>query len=188
MHPRSLILFSVLSLAGVACAADADDASSAPSTEESNVNSAAPITMANWVSHPSIKAIRTEVSGIDGSQLAKAENPGCDGGNTKFTDGEGRIRKLVEVGGEGGFEGTTTAYYDASGKLRFILDQETDHTGASPRTTEKRIYFGADGKVLWQVVRDQGGADREPRAEEKYQANATHADPAAWFAYTGCGQ
>jgi hypothetical protein len=186
MHLRSFAFFCFVSLTGIACAAPADD--QAPVSDESNVNSAAPITMANWVSHPSIKAIRTEVSGIDGSQLTKAENPGCDGGNTKYTDGEGRIRKLVEVGGEGGFEGTTTAYYDAAGKLRFILDQETDHTGASPVSTEKRIYFAADGKVLWQVVRDPGGADREPKAEEKYQSNPAHTNPAAWFSNTGCGQ
>lgn len=72
----------------------------APSIEESEVRAGAPITMANWIWHPSIKAIRTEI---------------------------------------------------------------------------------------WQVVRDVGGVDHEPRAEEKYQPSAAHTNPAEWFQTTGCG-
>jgi hypothetical protein len=196
---KSLGLFVVLSF-GLAASLSFGCASSTPeedpAADESQMvaeNSA--ITLKNFVTHPKIKAIRAEVATIDSLSLTETKNPGCDGSASKFTLGAGGIRKIVETGGEGGFEGETTAYYDESGKLRFLFDLEQDFQ--ANKATESRVYFGADNNVLWQVVRqttaegregrpDFGkAADRLPTPEEKFQITRED-DPEAWFGATGC--
>lgn len=175
------------------CAANTDGDTASASDE---VVADAPITLANFLTHPKIKAIRAQVTEIEGLALTKATNPGCDGYNEKFTDAGGKIRKLVTVGGEGGFEGSSTVYYSAAGAPIFMFNREADLTGAKPQLRETRVYFGATD-ILWQVVRTGEGAtadtslqtaDRLPTQEERVNGVEGIGDPETTFKGTGCGE
>ncbi len=192
----------VVAAALTGCASDPVGEDSADVTGAATVSASAPITLANYVSHPRIKAIRDQVAAVDGLRLTKATNPGCDGSNDKLTDASGKIRKLVMTGGEGGFEGTTTVWYSETGKALFAFSKEADLTGEqtgdtkTARLTEFRVYFDADGKTLFQAVREGSGTeievalqtpDRLPNDAETIASAEIYADPAAIFAQRGCG-
>lgn len=179
----ALTLAISVALAGCASNDDASDGAPPPAVDEVNASA---ITLANYANHPIIKAIRAEVGKIDSSKLKQTDNPGCDGGTSKFTTPTGAIRKLTERGGEGGFSAETTAYYRENGKLLFVFDKQSNHTGATNRVTEYRVYFDADGREIWQVVRVDSGADQRPSQEARWKPANNQQDPAAWFKVTGC--
>lgn len=197
----ALPLVVVSALTG--CAASSSGEDTADATGAATVSASTPITLANYVSHPKVKAIRDQVQAIEAMSLKKESNGGCDGRNDKFTDAQGRIRKLVEVGGEGGFEGSTTIYYNEAGKPIFELHKEADWTGEKTNgatdkamVSESRTYFDAtSGKTIFQAVRegiaknlDTGltSADRLPKAEEKVADASIWVDAAKAYAVTGC--
>lgn len=162
-----------------------------------------PITVANYASHPKIKAIRDQVQAIDAMNLTKATNPGCDGSNDKFTDASGKIRKFVATGGEGGFSGTTIVYYNADGAPLFIFSKEADWTGEGTgdskvaALTQARTYFDVtNGSVLIQAVRKGTGTDPDVTLTSPDQAagevelienSSAYEDPMSWYSSTGCG-
>jgi hypothetical protein len=204
MNTFRTVLFAlplVVAAALTGCAASSGGEDTADATGAASVS--APITLANYVSHPKIKAIRDQVQAIDAMALTKATNPGCDGSNDKFTDTQGRLRKLVSIGGEGGFEGRLSVYYNEAGKAIFAFNKEADWTGEKTNgatdkamVTESRTYFdAASGKTLFQAIRtgiepnlDGGLAtpDRLATGDEVIADSSFYADPAAWFAETGC--
>jgi hypothetical protein len=197
----ALPLVVVSALTG--CAASSGGEDTADATGAATATS--PITLANYVSHPKIKAIRDQVQAIEAMPLKKETNGGCDGSNDKFTDAQGRIRKLVGSGGEGGFEGSTTVYYNEAGKAIFEFHKEADWTGEKTNgatdkalVSESRTYFdAASSKTLFQAVREGVAKsldvglqtpDRLPKDEEKVEDSSAFADPAAFYASTGCAQ
>lgn len=185
-----LPLTVALALSG--CASDGGSEDAAAPAGESEVVASAPITLGNFLQHPTIKAIRTEVAAIEALSLTKTDNPGCDGSFSKFTQGD-KIRKLFETGGEGGFSGEWTAYYRENGSLLFLFSKSVDETGESGVdnvSTEQRVYFDGNGKIIFQVIRDTtkpGGADRIPTGREVFAVSG-HDNPGELFKQTGCGQ
>ena len=184
------------------CAASPD--TSGPATGEAFTSGASPITLANYVSHPTITAIRRQVQAIAGMALEKQTHSGCDGSNDKFTDSHGRIRKVVETGGEGGLDGETSVYYDERGKPIFEFHIDADWTGGKTNgatdvasVAEWRVYFTADsGATIFEAIREGIAkdphvglttADRLPTDSEKVADASAFSDPAAWYASTGCG-
>ncbi len=202
MHSKVSRVLTILPLAfGVALAfggcASSTDAGVA--SDQSNLTAQQPITLNNYLTHPRIVAVRNVVAEIDRLPLTKKENPGCDGSNTKFSDDAGKIRHLVEDGGEDGTFGRSDAYYDASGKLRFFLNVSGDME--THKASESRVWIENDA-VLIEVVRDgvlpdgsmtpdfTGARDRLPRPEEAFQMSVAKdaglLDPETAFEGTGC--
>jgi hypothetical protein len=158
------------------------------------------------VSHPKIVAIRNQVGAIDHLALTKKTNPGCDGSNDEYLDAQGRVRKLVAEGGEGGSSGRTTVYYNEQKQPIFEFNQEADYPGDDTATvTESRIYFDvASTHTLFQAVRQEKTTeaaaadatfdnilpntipDRLPTHDETVASSATFSSPEAYFASTGC--
>lgn len=179
------------------CAAGANDADE---TSTAAVSASAPITLANWIAHPRIVEVRETVKAIDKLSLTRTENPGCDGGNVKFTDGSGTIRKLVSNGGEGGFSSEWTYYYDASGKPRFAFNVTRDDERGEAK--QQRAYYDASGAPIWHVIRAvpitsadadpdfSKGVDREPSTDldDPDAIEIVGLSPEEIFASTSCPQ
>lgn len=172
--------------------------------DESAATASDAITLANYVSHPKIKAVRAEVAAIDAANYKKDFNPGCDGNNSKWTDSSGKIRKVLSEGGEGDGSGSTTAYYGTNGKLRFLFFTFTgvNETGGVT-TSQGRVYFDANGLPFWQVSREASSPNSsEPDIasapdtltpdDAKYVVGdgheATYENPQKWFEQRGCGE
>ena len=210
MNTFRTVLFAlplVVAAALTGCASDPAGEDTADATGAASTSASAPITIANYVSHPKIKAVRDQVAAIEASRLTKATNPGCDGSNDKYTDASGKIRKLVTSGGEGGFEGRTTIYYNEGGIAIFVFNQEADWTGEKTDgatdkafVKETRAYYTTQGGFLFQAMRegiakgiDVGlqTADRLPTEDESWndgEGGHSFDDPEAMFSSTGCAK
>lgn len=185
-----------------ACATDASSEDTADQTGAASVAPDAPITLANYVTHPKIKAVRQEVEAINALHLFKSVKTTCDGWNEKWTDGSGKIRKIVSSSDEGGFEAQITVYYDDQGRPLFLFGQEADWTGERTNGDterafiwERRSYFDAQGNTIFQAVREDiakgfevalSTPDRLPESHEKTSAK-DYADAEAMFSYQ-CGK
>lgn len=202
----SRILFALPVAMALFLGGCASDASDDVAGGASAVTATDAITLANYVTHPKIKAIRAEVGAIDAAGYEKAENPGCDGNNTKWTDASGKIRKVLSEGGEGDGSGSTTAYYGANGKLRFLF---FTFTGSNPddggvATSQSRVYFDDRGQPIWQVSREASSPLNAPPPDmskapdtitpddAKYVVDdgheGTYENPETWYAGRGCGE
>jgi hypothetical protein len=185
----------VITLGLVGCAGNADDAAA----DEGNFTAQEPITLENFIQHPRIKEIRDIVVKVEDAKLPSKDNPGCDGSTTKFTDPQGRIRKLFEIGGESSTLGQTTKYYDEAGKLRFVFIEVSDLEATAP--TQRRIYLDENSKVIWEVIRFgvfnqktpddlstnfSKAVDQVPQDGAPFEPSEVDLDPAKGFAVTGC--
>ncbi len=145
---------ALLALALVACAGNASNDETNTSIGEVNVT--APLTLANWISHPKIVAVRNEVEATNKAGYKSESKTLCkDSGigeseRTKLTDPSGKIRELVLAGGSEDSAATTHYYYDANGKLRFVFTTVNDVHG---NQTEYRTYFDSAGEQFWSVTR-----------------------------------
>jgi hypothetical protein len=203
---RSLFLALPIVVASMltGCAANSGGDQADESTGAATAS--APITLANYMSHPKIVAVRNQVGAIDHLALTKKSNPGCDGSNEEYLDAQGRVRKLVAEGGEGDSSGRTTVYYNEQKQPIFQFTQEVDFDGNDHATvTESRIYFDvASTHTLFEAVRQQQETqaaaadatfdnllpstipDRLPTPDETVASSATFASPEQYFASTGC--
>jgi hypothetical protein len=151
----------------IGCAASSE---SADDSSSSDLTSAAPVTLGNFLNHPKIKEIRAEVAAVDAAKLATAsekEGPcpddDVDQTVTKGTDDGGKIRKLIVAWGGSDGDGTTSYYYDAAGHLRFVFDHsETTPANDSMLVIESRVYFDAAGNRIFDVEKVGKGTISHP--------------------------
>lgn len=172
----SLAALVLVALAAVGCGAPggSEDVRAA----QGEINQSAPITLANWLTHPKIVAVRDIVDEIDASPYASESKTGlcADAGRgeterTKLTDDKGVIRELVLAFGSEDSTAIESHYYDATGKLRFIFTTQNDVHGNSD---ELRTYFDASGARIWDVRRHAFSASFDPDLEHApYEAVAT---------------
>lgn len=164
------LMLPILSLAALAlalggCAADADadvDASAAAVT--STVPSTSPITLQNYLSHPRIQAIRSEVTAIDSAPATQEEKVTCDATATKF-ETAGKVRKVHVASGEGDWSFDDTSYFRESGKLLFYFAKSSELPAdgtSSPVIVETRVYFDEAGRQIFQVRRQGTEPDFVP--------------------------
>lgn len=144
---------AALALSSVACASTSDDTASGIS--DLSASASTPITLANWISHAKIVAVRNEVNAIDAAKYASESKELCGGGvgeseRTKLVDGNGTLRKYVTGGGSEDSAGTTTLYFDARGTVRFQFTTRSDVHG---NTWEDREYYSETGDIFWMVTR-----------------------------------
>ncbi len=190
-----------LALALGGCSASTEDAT-ADDSASALANASTPITVANYRTHPKIIAIRDQVAAIEGLALTETVHASCDFGSRKFEDAQGRIRKLVSAGGEGGGGVETTTYYNEAGELVFgfrSTDTETEDGDETWWTlNELRVYYGPANMILFQVTRRASASrldliqlsaerdDRAPTPEEAWQDGGVLAIPAVAFLRTTC--
>lgn len=121
--------------------------------------SGAPITSRNWSTHPAIQdsdRIAVEVAELEkAAELEQSERTGhesCENYEgdllrTIWRDAQGRPRKLSIDAGSADSTATVDAYYDQETKLRFLFVRAS---AANDTVYEYRIYFGQDGRKLWE--------------------------------------
>ena len=157
---RSLKL-SVFGAAAIALVACNGPSEGGAGTDAAEIRvSTTKITLANWMSHPQIVAVRHEVEAIDLARYPTEKKELCEGRGeaerTKSTDASGKIRTLViELGSEDHVL-TERHYYDAKGTLRFMFETGNDVHGNS---AESRVYFDENGVRIWDVYRQQFDED-----------------------------
>lgn len=154
----TLAALALVALTAVGCAAnaEADDVSTAAG-EASELEASDPITIQNWLRHPKIEEVRAIVDAIDAADYeAESKMDLCvesghgESERTVLVDGDGVIRELVLASGsEDSFE-IHSHYYDAQGRLRFVLKTRNDVHGSS---WEYRTYFDETGARIWDVSR-----------------------------------
>lgn len=118
------------------------------------------VTAKNWETHPSVVASRAVFQEVTASVDAKTwrlvQRDDCDEEFTTWslaTDGRGVARYLRYEGGSGDSSHTVEQYYDASGRVRFVLG----HVGAVPSAwVDARWWIDESGKVVW-TRRASGG-------------------------------
>jgi hypothetical protein len=166
-HASMVFFASALALG---CASAEDDVEAAGSAASSPADTP---TLEDHVNHPAIEAIREQVNAVDalvlGGKLVETTNPGCDGSNTKFVDGAGRIRKYVTTGGESEFGASMTSYYDAAGKLLFVF-RLLESFGNALIAQEHRVWV-RDDQVLFQTIKEA------PIDPESHTADFSKAEP-----------
>lgn len=144
-----------LAFALAACAGNTSDRE-ATTDSVGELNASAPITLANWISHPKIVEVRRVVEEIDAAKFAAESKEMCqDAGHgeverTKLTDAHLTIRELVVAFGSEDSAMTDSYYYDAAGTLRFAFRTRNDVHG---NQNETRVYFDAQGKSIWEIGR-----------------------------------
>jgi hypothetical protein len=175
MIPHTAKRLFVLSFAVLApafassCAAPAGDDAVAAESAQSTDNA---ITLANWQDHPAIFGVRQLVSEIemaihDGALASTKRENLCEGEpgedyREKWTDGSGRIEKLVFASGGGDHASAMTVYYDRRGTVRYVHSEFNDVWGGAE---ERLVYFAQNGEPLWEVIRE-----RERSADPDYDA------------------
>lgn len=153
-------------------------------SSESAVSSQSPITVENYLEHPTIQAIDDERHQIDRTILAREAQRSCNGEKVKWSEADGRIRKLVETRVEGNIRAERWAYYRADGKLAFVFAFDSYPSFTAPETPETvalRVYYGANNDPIFQVERN-AGVDSLASGE----LSALFADPHAWYASPSC--
>jgi hypothetical protein len=131
------------------------------------------VTKENWQSHPKIKAARAVVQTVKASLSRKSFNmrtrkfeycePHADSQRTLAIDGRGRVRYYEKQGGSEDSALKWEHYYDESGRLRFVFITGGATNGAE---LEHRIYFGEDGKRIWE--------------QQKYTKGEGYTFPTVW--------
>jgi hypothetical protein len=157
-------VFTVFALTTVGCAAGASDDAEA---SEAAALTAAPVTLQNFLTHPKIKEVRAEVAAVNAASLTTVQKDhSCDDTEaklSKLTDGGNTIRKIFDTWGGSDGDGSTSYYYDAAGRLRFVFDVlESAPASGSLTVFETRSYFDASGRLLIQVGKTGHGTTAHP--------------------------
>jgi hypothetical protein len=158
-----------------------------------NAAPATDITLANWLKHPQVVAVRAIFEAVNADKTLRSdEKVGCDGNTSRRVNKANVIRSVTETGGEGGIEGRTEAWYDEHGVLRFLISTTIDEAGTAD---DLRVYLDEHGKVFWQVARH--GTAKDGRADfsaARFELAKAPFDAKAWadarvaFERTGCAE
>jgi hypothetical protein len=115
------------------------------------------ITSSNWRTHPSIKAVRDVVAGVDAGanqklfkvSTAKFEycEPYEDTLRRMTVDSHGIVRMYEKQAGSDDSSLTWKHYYDDHGQLRFVFITGGAVNGSK---LEHRIYFDEGGRRIWE--------------------------------------
>lgn len=115
------------------------------------------ITKANWRQHPKIRQVRAVVQSVKAGLSANSFTirkrafeycePYEDTARTIATDSRGRVRFYLSEAGSEDSALKWEHYYDEAGRLRFVFITGGAANGSK---LEHRIYFGEDGKRLWE--------------------------------------
>ncbi len=140
------------------------------------------VTAKNWEHHPQVEAARavfTEVrAALDGKTLTVRETNDCTqqlSSLTLATDAQGVVRSLARDYGSEDSSHRAEAYYDASGRLRFVVVT----IGAVPSSwVEARYWLDEAGALVWKT-RASGGEGPTYYANDPAKYLVKH--PLAYF-------
>jgi hypothetical protein len=162
------VLIGLGALVGCAAPSEDDAGSAAGAAKQgaapSTIAASAPITAANFETHPSILAVQNIIDeigrGVAGDKFdEKSANDVCKGfageSSRQIFTQAGKPRLLRVEGGQEDSVTSEVYYYDASGILRFVASNDSGALGCM--LGEGRQYYDADGKLLIAVSRRGNG-------------------------------
>lgn len=174
----SRVVCSLYLLAVAACAVEPADTTTSGAAAVAQGGDSPPITLDNWSTDPRVRRVIEEVRAVEhrygGLQLVVQKKETATGGicpsapdeehdvsREIHTDSTGTIRKFVSATTH---HGQTTAYYDRSGRLRFVASttfEPDEGHGMGRFWKEQRVYFDEGATAFWAMARSAFLGDEE---------------------------